>query len=372
MRIAVLGPLEVRTDDGVPLTVPGAKERLLLAILTAGAPGAVSFDTLAESLWDGDTPATARKSLQIHAVRLRSSLEPDRPRGSTGRFVARRGPGYALTVPRDAIDALRIDILAARGRALLTSGRLEEAAQEFAAAVHLWRGEPYADWPGAPFAEIERRRLSQLHAGVVAGLIEARLQLGAHAEVLPQLDGLVAEDPLREDWWRLLMLALYRAGRQADAIAAGRHARAVLSEEIGVEPGPGLRAMEAAILAQDPALDAPSRTASGLGPGADDAPPAAGACPYKGLAVYEAADAPLFYGRERLISSLVARLVDAPVLVVSGPSGAGKSSAIRAGLVPALADGRLPGSQSWRPVIVTPGRAPVDALADLTGDPLPT
>src|SRR3954454_4386255 len=105
MRIAVLGPLEVRTDDGAPLTVPGAKERLLLAMLTAGAPGAVSFDALAESLWDGDQPATARKSLQIHVARLRGSLEPDRPRGSTGRLVARRGSGYALTVARDAVDA---------------------------------------------------------------------------------------------------------------------------------------------------------------------------------------------------------------------------------------------------------------------------
>ena len=104
---------------------------------------------------------------------------------------------------------------------------------------------------------MERRRLNQVHAGAVAGLFEARLQLGAHAEVLPQLEGLVAEDPLREDWWRLLMLALYRGGRQADALAAARRARALLAEEIGAEPGPALRAMEAAILAQDPALDAP-------------------------------------------------------------------------------------------------------------------
>jgi DNA-binding SARP family transcriptional activator len=93
MRIAVLGPLEVRSDDGVPLTVPGAKERLLLALLTAAAPAAVGIDALAESLWDGDPPATAHKSLQVHVVRLRSSLEPDRPRGSTGRYIARRAAG---------------------------------------------------------------------------------------------------------------------------------------------------------------------------------------------------------------------------------------------------------------------------------------
>jgi hypothetical protein len=128
--------------------------------------------------------------------------------------------------------------------------------------------------------------------------------------------------------------------------------------------------MEAAILAQDAALEAPPRTAPHPRP--DAASPAPGACPYKGLAVYEAADAPLLYGRERLISSLVARLVDAPVLVVSGPSGEGKSSAVRAGLIPALADGGLPGSGSWRAVIVNPDREPVDALAGLTGDPSPS
>ena len=371
MRIAVLGPLEVQTDDGVPLTLPGAKERLLLALLTAEAPRAVTFDALAESLWDGDLPATARKSLQIHIVRLRSSLEPDRPRGSTGRFIARRGPGYALTVPRDAVDALRIDDLAARGRGLLTSGDPEEAARELAAAVDLWRGEPYADWPDAPFAKVERRRLSQVHAGVVAGLLEARLQLGASAEVLPQLEGLVAEDPLREDWWRLLMLALYRAGRQADALAAGRRARALLAEEIGSEPGPGLRAMEAAILAQDPALDAAPRTAPEPGP--DGASPAAaGSVPVQGAGRLRG-------GRRAAVPRARAARSRAwwpawstrPSWWSAVRAGPGKSSAVRAGLIPALVDGGLPGSQWWRPVIVTPGRAPVDALADLTGDPPP-
>src|SRR3954468_12127837 len=98
MRIAVLGPLEVQADDHAPVAVPGAKERMLLAALVAGAPGVVSTDSLAETLWNGAPPASARKSLQAHVVRLRSSLEPDRPSGSTGRFVARRGTGYALTL----------------------------------------------------------------------------------------------------------------------------------------------------------------------------------------------------------------------------------------------------------------------------------
>ena len=366
MRIAVIGPLEVQSDDHAPVPVPGAKERLLLAALAAGAPGVVRMDELAETLWDGDPPANARKFLQIHVVRLRSSLEPDRPRGSSGRFVLRRGLGYALAVPREGLDALCLTDLAGRGHAMLASGRPEEAAREFEAAIGLWRGEPYADWPDARFAEAERRRITEVRAGAEAGLLEARLQLGRHAELVPELERLVAEDPLREDWWRLLALALYRAGRQADALAATRRARAVLIEELGASPGPALRHMEAAILAQDPALDgaaarpAPAPSAAGTG-----------TCPYKGLAAYQVEDAALFYGRERLVRGLVARLVDAPLLLVSGPSGAGKSSAVRAGLVPALTGGALPGSSAWRPVIMTPGASPVDALAELTGEQPP-
>ena len=370
MRIAVLGPLEVRADDLAPINVPGAKERLLLAVLAAGAPGVVSTDSLVETLWNGDAPVSARKSLQAHVVRLRSSLEPDRPRGSTGRYVVRRGTGYALTVDRSSIDRLAIGDLAARGHARLASGEPEEAERQLAAAVDLWRGEPYADWPDAAFAEVERRRLDEVRAGAVAGLLEARLQLGRHATVLPELERLVASDPLREDWWRLLLLALYRAGRQADAMAAARRVRALLADQLGASPGPALRAMEAAVLAQDPALEpAPRPRVRPVDPEAPDA--ARGCCPYKGLAAYQVGDAALFHGRGRLVVGLVAQLVDTPLLVVSGPSGAGKSSAVRAGLVPALGDGALPGSQTWRTLIVTPGRAPVDVLAPLTGDAPP-
>src|SRR5687768_10581067 len=194
MRIAVLGPLEVQTDDRAPVPVPGAKERLLLAALVAGAPGVVSADALAETLWDGDPPASARKSLQVHVVRLRSSLEPDRPSASTGRYAARRGPGYALTLDRDSIDALAIGDLAAPRHARLAGGHLEEAESLLSHAVELWRGDPYADWPEAGSAEAERRRLVEVRAGAVAGLLEARLQLGRHAEVLPDLERLVAEE----------------------------------------------------------------------------------------------------------------------------------------------------------------------------------
>ena len=255
MRIAVLGPLEVLTEELAPVAVPGAKERLLLAVLAAAAPGVVTVDFLEDALWDGDPPVSARKSLQAHVVRLRSSLEPDRPKGSTGRYVVRRGTGYSLAVGRENIDALLMGDLAARGNAQLLAGNVEEAGRQLTAAVALWRGLPYADWPDAPFAETERRRLAEVRTGAVAGLLEARLALGRHAEVVPELEQLIAEDPLQERWWRLLMLALYRAGRQADAFAAGRRVRAPLAEELGTEPGPELRRLEAALLAQDPALE---------------------------------------------------------------------------------------------------------------------
>jgi DNA-binding SARP family transcriptional activator len=367
MRFAVLGPLEVLSDDGAPVPLPGAKERLLLAVLVAHAPRTVSTDRIVEEVWDGDLPVTARKSLQSHLVRLRSALEPDRPRGSSGRYVVRRGAGYALAASRQDIDALRISDLAAEGRARLTGGDPAEAARLLSAALALWRGEPYDDWPDASFADAERRRLAVVRTAALTALLEARLALGEHAEVIAETERLLAVDRLQEDWWRMLAVALYRSGRQGDALAAVARARTVLADELGADPGPGLRAVEAGVLAQDPALDAPLAPAA-TGSPRHDVP----TCPYKGLATYEPADAELFHGRSRVVAQLVGRLVDTPLLVVSGSSGAGKSSVVRAGVVPAIGAGALPGSGSWMPVIVTPGRHPVDVLASLTGESPPT
>ncbi len=259
MRIAVLGPLEVSTDDGRPVTVPGAKERLLLAVLAAGSPDVVSTDRIVETLWNGDRPASARKSLQVHLVHLRSALEPDRPRGATGSFVARRGTGYALTTAPEDVDALRFGDLAARGRARLTSGEPAEAVRLLSAALGLWRGEPYGDWPDASFADAERRRLTEVRTGAADDAARGAAGPGRARGGRRGGRAVLADDPLKEEWWRLLVLALYRAGRQGDALAAVTRARAVLAEQLGADPGPRLRAAEAAVLAQDPALDLPRR-----------------------------------------------------------------------------------------------------------------
>src|SRR5215203_471841 len=257
MHIAVLGPLEITTDDGTSVPVPGAKERLLLAALTVAAPHAVSLDRLAESMWNGSPPASARKTFQIHVVRLRSALEPDRIKGSPGRYIVRREAGYALAADRADVDVLAFGDLVARGRAHLASGDAVTAVDLLTNAIGLWRGEPYGDWPDAPFAGAERGRLGELRTAALQSLLEARLALGRHGEVVPELERLTLQEPLHEEWWRLLVLALYRSGRQGDALAAVARARAVLAEELGADPGPQLLAIEAAVLGHDPALESP-------------------------------------------------------------------------------------------------------------------
>ncbi|RYP88931.1 hypothetical protein EKO23_00375 [Nocardioides guangzhouensis] len=370
MRCGVLGPLEVLDDDGARISVPGAKERLLLAVLAAESPHVVGVDRLVDDLWNGDPPRTAVKSLQAHVVRLRSALEPDRPAGSPGRYVVRRQSGYALAVEDGGLDVRRFTELSARGRALLSSGDHALAAEALSAALGLWRGAPYADWPDAEFAVGERNRLEGVRSNTLGWWLEARLALGQHLDVVPELQRLTAEHPTDERWWSLLALALYRAGRQGDALAAVRDARATLADELGVDPGPELTRIEEGILRQDPALDLEQETSTQQAGAAESA--VLVGCPYKGLAAYQFEDRDLFRGRDRLVSRLVGALVDSRLLVVAGSSGVGKSSLVRAGLLPALADGALPGSRGWSALVTTPGPHPVDALAALlVDDPQP-
>ncbi len=359
----------MRGDDDRVLSVPGAKERHLLAVLAAAYPAVVTVDRLLEVLWDGAPPRTGRKSLQAHVVRLRTALEPERPAGSPGRFVVRRHDGYALALERGRLDATAFADLAARGRALLSAGDAGGAADLLREALALWRGSPYADWPDAAGLDGERERLEEIRGHVLEAFWEAELALGRHLEAVPELGRLTQEHPLQEGWWALHALALYRAGRQGDALESLRSARRVLDDQLGVEPGTRLRHLEQAILAQDPSLDlasAPTAAREAVAPVASVT-----GCPYKGLARYELDDAAVFRGRERLVRMLVTSLVDRRLLVVSGSSGAGKSSVVRAGLLPVLGAGELPGSEAWRPVVVVPGRRPVDTLASLTGEDPP-
>jgi len=598
VQFGVLGPLEVRADSG-QLTVKGAKERRLLGLLLSRANSVVPAGDIAEALWGAELPPSAAKSVQVYVARVRKMLAGDGQAATD--IIARRGSGYVLCAARDQVDALQFTDLVARAREAVAAGAHDVATLVLREALGLWRGAAYADFRDTWFGTTEAAHLGEMRLAAVESRVEADLALGRYAEVIAELEALVREYPLRERFWAQLMVALYRSGRQSDALLAFQRARSRLVEEIGVEPGPELRAVEAAVLAQDTGLAAPDPRAAGppelppelrragpvfagrdeilsglrglwaeaehgrggvvlvcgpagsgrtrlaaelahhahgrgaavhlvrpghakadldglvrsagprpvllviddadqggpaaaalleaaaadasrlrllvlaaydpahagarlraidlragparrvrlspLDPGAasvivrrylgsragpetverivaqaaglparlhelaaawmedDAAQRVAGAvsqapaarqalssvratvregvldlhrvreeraahaaagvplCPYKGLARFEQQDAAIFHGREALVAALVARLADTPLLAVTGPSGAGKSSVVRAGLLPALAVGVLPGSADWPQYVLSPGAAPQRSLA---------
>jgi DNA-binding SARP family transcriptional activator/energy-coupling factor transporter ATP-binding protein EcfA2 len=586
MRFLILGALEVRADDGSVVAINGPRLRGVLTVLLLSANEPVSAERVALALWGEDAPAEARKTVHVYVSRLRKAL------GDPGLIVTSPG-GYTLRVGPGELDAAEFEALASDGRRALAAGSPARAAALLRQAQGLWRGPALSDLAFEPFARVEVARLEEQRLAVFEWRVEADLAAGRHAEVVAELQRLATEHPTREQLAALLMLALYRCGRQSDALAAYQDARRALVSEIGVEPGPQLRERQEAVLRHDAALarrgraelpleldtstapplvgrddaltwlrsrwagacggsggvvmlvgehgagktriaaelagDAdrggarvlyasgrqPQRdvlggvreaqnasgpallvvddvdvsnihlareldaantalsrlpllivvcverlhTAAGLrhdgaltlepldenavraitsyyAPGvkAADVPAdwllaASGGlpravhqlagewarreaasrvtavagrakiehaerrtlhdelvdgvvdlqdarerilptseqerlteCPFKGLASYEASDAEYFYGRERLIAELVARLVGPALLALVGPSGSGKSSVVRAGLLPALASGALPGSEEWRQVVLRPGVHPLREL----------
>jgi DNA-binding SARP family transcriptional activator/WD40 repeat protein len=544
MQLRLLGPVEAIAGGRV-LPLGAAKQRAVLAMLGLRPGSPVSADELMEGLWGEHPPATAAKMVQQYVSHLRRLLAGESE-------IATHGRGYALRIAPDDVDAARFERLVGEG-----------AARE---ALALWRGPPLSDIADEPFAAAAIRRLEELWFAATEAAIDLDLAEGRDRELVGDVEALIAREPLRERLHAQLMLALYRSGRQADALEAYRRARATLVEQIGVEPSPELRELHAAILRQDGALAGPAspelppelvtatpllgrerelellrsawREASGgivvitgpsgsgrtrlvaelareahregaqvalgalvrpagrallvvedldpacasdvvdgatlvvatgepgladalpdaahisLGPlgtpdvaaiaalyaddpdaipvdelaarsgglpgpahrlAADwargaaarrlraaagraaaerfglrrtedqlagdvvelqalreraglDAEPAAGVvCPFQGLAPFDVADAPFFFGRERLVGEMLARLAGATLLGVVGPSGSGKSSALRAGLLPELAGGVLPGSEEWAQVLLRPGEQPLHALEDALG-----
>ena len=553
MDFNVLGPLRA-VVDGVDVDVRGAKERTLLSHLIAYAGQVVPTTALIDSLWGESPPRSAAKSLQTYVLRLRNALEPDRD--GEPRLLVTAGAGYRLAItPRDT-DAGRFTQLASLARHTLDGGRPSAADEAARDALALWRGPAYAGCEDTSFGRAEARRLTELRLVVEEIRMEAMLDLGQERAAAPELERLVGEHPLRERRWEMLMLATYRSGQQGRALDAYERARAVLSEELGVDPGPGLRDLHRRVLGQDPALqptrrrvgvppslrvngtalvgreaeldtlrtlwqravagatthaivrgpvgagatalasalahevagdghpvllddDAPSTTgpwlrvvdgASGepepgamvlglAGPGAvggegatvldlapfseeqvrevvskyavaetadamartvlesgvawpghvhataarfareavtsrlADAVDVVGetsvrlasaraevsativsleearedrgetnVCPWRGLASYDVEHAPWFAGREHLVAELLSRLASTRLLAIVGHSGSGKSSALRAGVLASLASDVLPGSSSWRQVVMRPGRHPMRAL----------
>jgi WD40 repeat protein/DNA-binding SARP family transcriptional activator len=584
MRFGILGPLEVIAESGGVVALGGARARALLAVLLLHANEPVSAERLAVALWGDDAPPGAIKTVQVHISRLRKAL-------GESEIVQTTPAGYRLRVLRGELDAERFDELVDAGRRALADGEPQRASSLLRDALGLWRGPALSDLAHETFAGAEVRRLEERRLAAMELAVDGDLAAGRHGEVVGEIEALVAEHPLRERLHAQRMLALYRCGRQAEALEAFRDARRLLVEEIGVEPGAALRDLHESILRQDASLELKPQAAlprelgalasqsmvgreadmawlrehweraragsgelvvitgqPGIGKtrlaaelarevhrggatviyasgrqhsevvtavrnareatrptllvvddadasidaigalarelaaapvlalataGAEEAATSLGArsatvlepldgdgvrriallyarahaagsipvealardsrgvpgrvhelarrwarqeaqrrvaavaertaagrselrsaeeelvggvidlqetrqpaseyegpvvCPFKGLASFDVADAEYFFGRERLIAELVARLVGAPLLGVVGPSGSGKSSVVRAGLLPALAGGALPGSDEWSQVLIRPGEHPLRELAGAVSD----
>jgi len=241
MDFRLLGPLEVAGDEG-SLALGGTKQRSLLAMLLLHANQVVSTDRLIDALWGASPPFTCGKSIQVYVSRLRKAMADNR--------LVTRAPGYVVYVDPTELDLSRFEQLVAEAR----RASPESASAKLREALSLWRGPPLADLAYEQFAQAEIARLEEMRLGAVEQRLEADLALGRHAELVAELETLVARHPLRERFRHQLMLALYRSERQAEALQAYRQARQELSDELGLEPSEALKQLEAAILRQDPGL----------------------------------------------------------------------------------------------------------------------
>src|SRR5262245_1322582 len=228
MEFRLLGPLEV--DNGsTRVVVTGRKLRALLARLLLDANRTVAIDRLVDDLWGADVPESAPKMVQIYVSQLRKVL-PD-------GVLRTRPPGYAIEVDPASIDVVQFEQLRREGEAAHAAGNAALGAERFGEALALWRGDALAEFQ-EPFARAEAARLEELHLACVEARIAADLDRGRHAELVAQLEPLLTRHPLREGLWALQLLALYRSGRQSEALAAYRRFRDLLADELGLEPSP--------------------------------------------------------------------------------------------------------------------------------------
>ena len=317
--VAMVGPVG-RSSDGPALG--GPKQRLVLALLLAEPNSVVSVDRLVDEVWGGEPPETARHTVQAYVSELRKALGPS---------IERTGTGYRINVSRDTLDTLDFEARVSSARAEIASDPAH-ALVELEFALTLWHGPAFQDFPDQATLQVERARLDELRLVAVEDVMRARLTLGRHAEVIVELERLTRDNPYREELRALHMLALYRTGRQADALRAYQRTREVLDEELGIAPSPRLRRLEEQILLQDPDLE-PRSVANHKGARSDRRIDN----PYLGLRAFREEDETRFYGQDELVERLMARVLsDRRFTAVVGPSGSGKSSVVQAGLVPRL------------------------------------
>jgi predicted ATPase/DNA-binding SARP family transcriptional activator len=302
MRFGILGPLEVADERGRELELGGRRQRSVLAILLLHANEVVSRDRLIEELWSGRPPASAATSLHAHISRLRRALGDDQ------RIVTVLG-GYLIRVADGELDRDRFEHLVEEGGAAISAGDWELASGTLREALSLWRGAALSDFEYESFAQAEVARLQELRVGSIEQRIEAELALGRETQTVGDLERLVREHPYRERLHGQLMLALYRTGRQTDALATYQAARRTLVEELGIEPSIELRELEQRILRHDSSLSTP---------GAEAPPPAAGHLPVP---------ATPFLGRVRELAEVIELLrgADRRLVTLTGAGGSGKT-----------------------------------------------
>jgi DNA-binding SARP family transcriptional activator len=331
VQFRLLGPLEAQDGERrVELGRP--KQRDLLAVLLVHANQVVPLDRLIEELWGAEPPPQAAASLQTYVSNLRRALEPGRSARAPSRVLVSQPPGYRLAVGAGDLDAARFAALAAEGHRLLQAHRPGPAARVLREGLGLWRGPALAEVADEPFAQAERNRLEELRVAALEDRLAADMDLGRHAAAVAELEELAGRYPFRERLAGLLMLALYRSGRQAEALQAFQAARRALADELGIDPGRWLRQLETGILRQDPALDwtpppeEPGTSPEETGGSAGQASPAPAAPVTRG----RQAAADDLVGREDQLAALDAILAGARgghgrVLLVAGEPGIGKT-----------------------------------------------
>jgi WD40 repeat protein/DNA-binding SARP family transcriptional activator/energy-coupling factor transporter ATP-binding protein EcfA2 len=332
--IAVLGPLTIQGER----KNLARRDRVVLAALIVHPGEVVSAGVLADVLWGERPPASWQKVIQGCVVRLRKVLGNHSIETSTD--------GYCLTIPLDEIDIQRFERAVARAGVMLAAAEAERSALVLADALTLWRGKPLAEVENWDAARIEIARLEELRQLAEELYVEASLRSGAHESVLGKAKVMTAEAPLRERRWALLATAQYQSGHQGDALTTLRQLRTMLDDELGLDAGQEIDALEQAILRQDPSLVVTSAL-----------PEPSAICPYQGLKPYDVHDADVFFGRDAEVVVGVRKLAETSVLAVVGPSGCGKSSLVRAGVVATLRRDGI------RVVAITPGVHPMATLA---------
>ncbi|MGV3758846.1 MAG: BTAD domain-containing putative transcriptional regulator [Actinomycetota bacterium] len=335
MRFQVLGGLGVVDPEGRPVDVGGPKQRAVLASLLVARGRPVAADRLQEHVWGEAAPANPETSLQAYVSNLRRVLEPGRRPREAARLLITQPSGYALLADPGKVDLTRFEDAVERGQALLAKGDLDTAREELQRALDEWRGPLLPELAGLPWVDEHAAWLEDLHRQAVLARIEAGLALGEHGSLLPRIVRAVAEHPFEERLRAQLALALYRSGRQRDALAALDDARRTLREEVGIDPGPELRELEAKVLAQDPSLQLSGPPIAARPPSTDDRRSGAPWTDSAPRPQRRADDAPgtpdvgIFVGRRQELDALLTVAATAATsgrpVVISGEPGIGKT-----------------------------------------------